>query len=97
MLLRHVDGTPCWWDARPMYRDPKRNWDGKPLHADHSRTRAVHGTSGNQADRLMHDTCNKQRGDGSRDHLRPALNPGGIDTDPDAELLGPRPYFQWPA
>ena len=53
-----------------MYIDPERNPDGKALHADHTVTRASGGTI---ADRLMHDLCNKTRGDGRRDHLRPAL------------------------
>jgi hypothetical protein len=40
------------------------------LDADHSHARAHGGT---RADRLLHAKCNKERGDGSRDHLRPAL------------------------
>ncbi|WP_319456891.1 MULTISPECIES: hypothetical protein [unclassified Mycobacterium] len=98
LLLRHVDGTPCWWDGRPMYREPSRNWDGKPLHAEHSKSRSIYGTAGNQADRLMHDTCNKQRGDGSRDDQRPALNPELLtELDTSRELLGDLYYFAWPA
>ncbi|QEA10846.1 HNH endonuclease [Mycobacterium phage Weirdo19] len=61
----------------------------------------MHGTAGNHADRLMHDICNKQRGDGTRDDQRPALNPELV-----AELdaarggladLGDLGYFDWPA
>lgn len=79
-----------------MYRDPFRNWDRKPLHADHSKTIARHGIGRTNADRLLHETCNKQRGDGSRDDQRPALT----NTDPAAlgpdEGLGELVYFPWP-
>ncbi|WP_239010511.1 MULTISPECIES: hypothetical protein [Rhodococcus] len=74
LLRNHVDGSPCWWCNQPLHRDPTRNWDGRSLHADHSIARSRGGTI---ADRLIHDTCNKSRGDGSRDHLRPAIT--GID------------------
>lgn len=70
LMRRHADGTPCWWCALAMYRDDGRNWDGRTLAADHTLARAHGGT---RADRLMHSTCNGQRGDGSRDHQRPAL------------------------
>lgn len=40
------------------------------LHADHTITRAA---GGKIADRLLHKRCNEQRGDGSKDHQRPAL------------------------
>lgn len=40
------------------------------LDADHSRARS-HG--GVMADRLLHASCNRERGDGSRDDSRPAL------------------------
>lgn len=70
MLNSLVDGTPCWWCNKAMYRDAARNPDGLPLHADHSLSRSKGGT---KADRLLHDLCNKSRGDGARDHLRPAL------------------------
>lgn len=66
----HVDGTLCWWCDRPMFLEGARNWDQRSLAADHSHPRSMGGT---HADRLMHDTCNKSRGDGSRDHSRPAL------------------------
>jgi len=64
LLARHVDGTPCWWCGQPMYRS-------QALEADHSTSRAKGGT---RADRLLHDLCNRQRGDGSRDGERPALS-----------------------
>lgn len=80
----HVDGTPCWWCGLPMFKDRTKNpdydpeamrSDGKPdltsgvLHADHPDGK----DNGGVADRLLHGLCNKQRGDGSRDHERPAL------------------------
>ncbi|GJJ23715.1 hypothetical protein [Mycolicibacterium mageritense] len=94
LLLKHVDGKPCWWCGRKMFRDPSRNFDGKALNADHERSRAVYGTAGNAANRLLHDTCNKQRQDGSRDDQRPALT--RTDTGSN-ELLGELFYFAWPA
>lgn len=86
LLANHVDGAHCWWCDKPMYRERTRNWDYNPespdrasgsLAADHSRARANGGT---RADRLLHGICNKQRGDGSRDHLRPALTNNPPDT-----------------
>ncbi len=70
LLRAHTDGTACWWCGQPLYRDAGRNWDEQALAADHTLARAKGGT---KADRLLHATCNKQRGDGSRDHTRPAL------------------------
>nr|WP_104157392.1 hypothetical protein [Mycobacterium avium] len=66
----HIDGTPCWWCGQPMYREPTLNWDHKALSGDHSIPRSAGGTL---ADRLLHATCNSERGDGTRDHQRPAL------------------------
>lgn len=80
LMRRHRDGTPCWWCARPMFRDAKRNFDGKPLEADHSEARS-HG--GRKADRLLCSTCNRQRQDGRYDDLRPAIT--GVWPPPDAE------------
>jgi hypothetical protein len=73
LMTRHVDGRRCWWCNKPMFRDPAKNWDRKPLHADHTRTRARYGIGNTHADRLLHDTCNKQRGNGDHDDERPAL------------------------
>ena len=82
LLRKHQDGTPCWWDGRPMYLDRTRNWDYDPnstsntsgeLQADHSgMTRAEalrQGVTPPLADRLLHGECNRQRGDGRNDHL----------------------------
>lgn len=52
-----------------MYIDKAKNWDTKPLAADHTHARAYGGT---KADRLLHFTCNSQRGAGDNDENRPA-------------------------
>lgn len=96
LLLRHVDGKPCWWCGRKMFKQPARNWDKRVLHADHSRSRSTVGIGNSTADRLLHATCNEQRGDGSRDDTRPALTgtddrKRSVDTD-----LGQLCYFPWP-
>ncbi|MEC4615808.1 hypothetical protein [Tsukamurella tyrosinosolvens] len=93
LIANHRDGTHCWWCNGPMYRDPARNFDGAALEADHSLARS-HG--GHRADRLLHMTCNRQRQDGSRDHLRPALTGQPIgDTSPADDGLAPR-HLPWP-
>lgn len=102
LIRAHVDGTPCWWCMRPMFRDRVHNWDHDPaspdpssgsLAADHSHARA-HG--GLKADRLLHGKCNKERGDGSRDHLRPAVTGKPIaQARNDQEALGVR-VMPWP-
>lgn len=104
LLQRHIDGQPCWWCGKPMYRDRTRNWDynpnatrsdGKPdtssgsLAADHSKARATNKTS--HADRLLHGTCNKRRQQGQNDDERPALT---RNTNPDNELGAL--IFDWP-
>ena len=53
-----------------MYRNPAHNPDERGLAADHTVTRA---SGGRRADRLLHSTCNEQRGDGTRDYQRPAI------------------------
>lgn len=53
-----------------MFKDKLNNWDHKTLAGDHTTPR-VHG--GRLADRLLHNTCNSQRRDGSMDHIRPAV------------------------
>lgn len=77
----------------PMYREASRNFDEQVLHADHSVSRA-HG--GVLADRLLHGKCNKDRGDGSRDHLRPAVTGKPLkQAKADMEALGTR-AMPWP-
>lgn len=70
LMNQHKEGTPCWWCGSPMYRDKTKNWDGKPLAADHS-TRAA--SAGGEADRLLCFTCNSRRQGGANDHLRPVI------------------------
>jgi hypothetical protein len=84
LLTRHTDGKPCWWCGRPMFG--KNN-----EHKNHRKTRSRHGINNNKADRLLHDTCNKQRGDGSRDHLRPTLTKHLISDNPLGDLA-----MDWP-
>ena len=84
---RHQDGASCDWCGRPMYLDRTRNWDYKPdatnlvsgaLQADHSamtRGEAIRrGIPIPLPDRLLHQICNQQRGDGVNDHLAAANN-----------------------
>ncbi|BCO40578.1 hypothetical protein MINTM001_17170 [Mycobacterium paraintracellulare] len=99
LLLRHVDGTSCWWCAQAMYREPKRNWDSRQLHADHSRSRSTYGVGNTTANRLLHATCNERRGDGSRDDQRPALTLAESADSPNRAVhpdLGELTYFDWP-
>lgn len=94
LIANHRDGTPCWWCGKPMYREPARNFDTAALEADHSLARSQ---GGQHADRLLHMTCNRQRQDGSRDNLRPALTGQPLTkkpSDPD-NPLGTR-HLPWP-
>lgn len=91
LLYRHKDGSLCWWCGKPMYRDRKKNPDydrtskdpaSGALHADHTDPEGV-------ADRLLHEKCNKSRGHGDRDHLRPVLS------KPEAAGLPSAMSFEW--
>lgn len=82
LIAKHIDGTPCPCGvgadcgpaclcrkagyALPMYRSAALNPDGLPLDADHSQARSQGGM---KADRLMLASCNRSRGDGTRDNL----------------------------
>jgi len=79
----HIEGTPCWWCGEPMYLS-------QGLSGDHSQPRSSGGVL---ADRLLHGPCNSERGDGSRDHLRPALT--GKRASRELVDVGPR-ALQWP-
>lgn len=93
LLRRHTDGNPCWWCGRSMFKHGPRNWDHRPLAADHSISRAMGGT---KADRLLHATCNERRGDGSKDHLRPvAVQQPPAEPDHLADGLTPL-LMAWP-
>lgn len=85
----HVDGSPCWWCDRPMFIDPERNWDRRPLSGDHSVPRA---DGGRVTDRLLHETCNKERGDGTRDAVRPALTADAVPQQVSDEQLRRMPW-----
>jgi 5-methylcytosine-specific restriction endonuclease McrA len=56
LLRQLVDGTPCGHCHQPMFKT-------QALDADHSVPRSLGGT---QADRLLHMSCNRSRGDGTR-------------------------------
>lgn len=86
LLRAHVEGTPCWWCGEPMHL-------AQGLAADHSHARAHGGT---KADRLLHGLCNKQRGDGSKDDLRPAVTGKPLEqAQADQAALGVR-VMPWP-
>lgn len=89
LISVHVDGTACWWCGEPMYRDPDRNPDGRPLSADHTVPRSKGGTL---ADRLLHWQCNTDRGDGDRDDHRPALTGATVTVNHDLGVL----QMAWP-
>lgn len=95
------DGTPCDWCGRPMYFDRTRNWDYNPFtplsgtlqgdHADMSRKEAIRrGLPIPPPTRLLHGTCNSQRGDGSNDHL--AANNTTRNTIRTDKLVMPWPW-----
>jgi hypothetical protein len=92
LLGNLVDGAPCWWCARGLFREPSLNFDHKPLAADHSIPRSTGVLS--LADRLLHGDCNSARGSGERDHLRPALT-GVLLDEPAKPDLGVR-AMPWP-
>ncbi|MCQ4148595.1 hypothetical protein NOS52_12535 [Rhodococcus qingshengii] len=86
LLRAHAEGSPCWWCGEPMYL-------AQGLAADHSHARAHGGT---KADRLLHGLCNKQRGDGSKDDLRPAVTGKPLEqAQADQAALGVR-VMPWP-
>lgn len=66
LIFSHVDGTLCDWCGQPMYVEPAKNFDGEPLHADH--TKASEKAAGGQADRLLHGLCNKRKGRSDEEH-----------------------------
>ena len=55
LLYNHTDGSECEYCGQPMYKDPARNFDHKPLNADHLETDKTR-----RAGRLLHDQCNKK-------------------------------------
>lgn len=98
----HTDGTFCDWCGRPMFRDRTKNWDYDPratnpisgvLQADHSkmsRAEAIRrGLPIPLPDRLLHGECNRQRGDGTNDHL-------AASSSNTAAPMTTRLYMPWP-
>ena len=73
LLAQLVDGTPCSWCGKPMYKDKERNFDKAALEADHERSIKYFGKHQN-ATRLLHRRCNRQRGAGNP-------NPNLLDTE----------------
>lgn len=62
LLYNLVDGIPCPFCGKPLHKSPAQNFDGAALEADLTRDIKHHGQ--NPADRLLHCTCNRSRGDG---------------------------------
>lgn len=64
LVAKHVDGSPCQLCGLPMYLSPALNPDGLGLDADHTNPRSL---GGQLPDRLTHASCNRSRGNGSKD------------------------------
>jgi hypothetical protein len=81
-----IPGTKCWWCNEPMFVT-------QGLAGDHEIPRSQGGIL---ATRLLHLDCNSARGDGSRDHLRPAVT--GIKPQPAIRLSNEREQLamRWP-
>lgn len=95
LIAKLKDGEPCWWCDQPMFKKPEHNFDQAPLEADHSLSRRDHGNQ-HVADRLLHRTCNRQRGAGDHDHIRPAVTGKPFTHSPDPEVMPEqRPAFSW--
>lgn len=65
LFAQHTDGEPCPECGRPMYKDPKKNFDGAALEADHPKGSALKYAKNKQttlAKRLLHRTCNRSGG-----------------------------------
>ena len=85
ILMRRLrDGDLCWWCGLPMRKEASKNFDGQALAADHSQARSLGGML---ADRLLHGSCNSQRGDGKRDNRRPAITGAAVSpAEPGCDL-----------
>jgi hypothetical protein len=93
LIANLIDGTLCWWCGLAMHKAADSNWDHAELEADHSHSRA-HG--GHRADRLLHRFCNRQRGDGKRDHLRPTVTGVSVRESRNDQLPVDRRLMSWP-
>lgn len=89
LFRNHIEGSACELCGRGMFRDPLRNFDQQPLHADHSKPRATHGVH-QLADRLTHGSCDARAGQ----RLGQALLGRSVsdDTEPEPTRL----VFPWP-
>lgn len=93
LLYNLVDGTPCEWCGKPMYKDPDRNFDHAPLEADHTKDLKHHGPS--KADRLVHRHCNRSRRDG-HDERSPLNQPAAPDdVSPEPQTTPPATGWDW--
>lgn len=63
LMRKHKDGAPCSWCGQPMFKNPKLNFDGAPLEAEHSEPQKyAQDRQANLADRLLHRRCNRSKG-----------------------------------
>lgn len=65
LMVKHKDGSPCPECGKPMWKDPARNWDNQPLHADHppgSAQKYAKNKRDNLPKRLLHGKCNQSGG-----------------------------------
>ena len=96
---KHRDGSACDWCGRPLWLDrPATGITTRMVHRvsgtltrpqRHHRAEAIRlGKPIPLPDRLLHQTCNIQRGDGGHDHLAPT-NTDDIDT---SRLAMPWPW-----
>lgn len=101
LLAQLVDGTPCPWCNKPLYKQPEKNFDGAPLEADHEKDIKTYGTK-HFANRLLHRRCNRQRGAGfdERSPLKQSGKPldshvGRSSGDAEQCDEGKTPVFEW--
>ena len=65
LMAQHVDGAPCDWCGKSMFKNKEENFDRRALEADHED--AVADSGGYLlATRLLHGSCNGSRGKGDR-------------------------------
>lgn len=77
LLKAHIEGSPCEWCGEPMYSTQK-------LEADHVIPRSLGGT---EATRLLHQTCNRKKGD----RTDGGLKRWDLSGTPSTDRLPPRP------
>ena len=94
LLRRMTDGEACQWCGKPMYKNKAKNFDGAALEADHSKPLLHDKGKTNLADRLLHRTCNRQRGAG-KEWLNPMNKMHEQAQDKPAGQGVERPVFNW--